>query len=282
MPLVAATVAGVLLAVVLPAAPAAAATAPPRAMYVWQWQDPQAVVSVATQRGVGTLFVAVPADLTTSPQLPAVRALVAAATANGLRVDALGGDPGWVDQPTWAVDHWLRPTLATGLFSGVHVDVEPWATPAWTKKQATTVSRYLTLLDTLVGAAGPRPVEADIPFWFDGVTAGRRSTLDREVMRRVAGVTVMAYRNTASGSDGTIALAATELAVGASLGKPVRVGQETMFLGTDPVSVKQTFDGQTLTRMESQLALVDAGAGAYASYAGIAVHDYTAWSAMAP
>jgi len=34
--------------------------------------------------------------------------------------------------------------------------------------------------------------------------------------------------------------------------------------------------------MESQLALVDAGAGAYASYAGIAVHDYTAWSAMAP
>ncbi|WP_323096665.1 hypothetical protein [Intrasporangium sp. YIM S08009] len=282
MTLVATTLAGALLAVALPAGPAAAATAPPRAMYVWQWQDPQAVVSVATQRGVGTLFVAVPADLATSSQLPAVRALVAAATASGLRVDALGGDPGWVDQPTWALDHWLRPTLATGLFSGVHVDVEPWTTSAWTKKQGTTVSRYLTLLDTLVAAASPRPVEADIPFWFDGVTAGKRSTLDREVMRRVAGVTVMAYRNTATGTDGTIALAATELAVGASLGTPVRVGQETMFLGTDPVSVKQTFYGQTLTRMESQLALVDAGAGAYAAYAGIAVHDYTAWSAMAP
>jgi hypothetical protein len=268
--------------VVLPAQASAAATTPPRAMWVWSWSDAGAVVSLARARGVATLFVGVPPDLTTSASLPKVRDLVSRAKAAGLRVDALGGDPGWVDNPSWAVDHWVRPTIATGLFTGLHVDVEPWTTPAWTTRQAATVSSYLTLLDRLVSAGGGRSVEADIPFWFGQIAAGQGSTLDRETMRRVSAVTIMAYRNTAAGTDGTLAVAAGELAAAAALGKPVRVGQETNYLGSDPTEVKQTFYGQTLTRMHDQLAQVDAGASAYATYAGIAVHDSTGYAAMAP
>jgi hypothetical protein len=268
--------------VVLSAQPSAAATAPGRAMWVWSWTDAGSVVQLARTRGVGTLFVAVPADLTTSPSLPKVRDLATQARSAGLRVDALGGDPGWVDNPSWAVDHWVNPTIATGLFTGLHVDVEPWTTTAWTTSQSTTVSKYLSMLDRLVSASGARPVEADIPFWFDQIKAGRKSTLDKETMRRVSAVTLMAYRNTAAGTDGTLAIAASELASAAALGKPVRIGQETTYLGTDPTEVKQTFYGQTLTRMDDQLAQVDSGASAYATYAGIAVHDFTGYAAMAP
>ena len=103
---------------VVPSPPSsAAATTPGRAMWVWVWREAESVVRLARTRGLDTLFVAVPADLTTSPRLTMVRDLVMQARSAGLRVDALGGDPGWVDDPTWVVDRWLRPALATGLFT---------------------------------------------------------------------------------------------------------------------------------------------------------------------
>lgn len=266
----------------LSAMPSAAATTPLRAMWVWVWPDADSVVQLAQARGVQQLFVGVPPDVTSSSQLTRLRDLVTRATAAGLRVDALGGDPGWVDDPTWAVDHWVKPTLATGLFTGLHVDVEPWTMPAWTSRRSTTVTRYLAMLDKLGAASGATPLEADIPFWFDEIAAGRKSTLDKEVMRRVSAVTVMAYRNTAAGVDGTIALSRAELAAGAALGKQVRIGQETSYLGPDPTDVKQTFYGHTVTQMHAELAQVDAASAAYSSFAGIAVHDYTGYVALAP
>ena len=250
-----------------------------RAMWVWDTSDPQAVVSLATARGIGQLYAAVPPHAESSPRLAELRQLVALADAAGLRVDALGGDPGWVDNPAWVVSNWLQPALATGLFTGVHVDIEPYTTAAWTKNRKAVIKRYLTSLDTLRTAAAGTPVEADIPFWFDEIAANG-STLDREIMRRTDAVAVMAYRNRADGPDGTIALASAEVVAGEQLGRPVRIGQETNFLGTDPAEVKQTFHGMTLTQMDTQLALVqDAFAGSPA-FAGLAIHDSLGYAAI--
>ena len=253
--------------------------AAPRAMWVWDTSDPAAVVSLATSRGIGQLYAAVPPDVGTSPQLAQLRRLVELADAAGVRVDALGGDPGWVDNPTWVVNSWLKPALATGLFTGVHVDIEPYTTSAWTTNRKAVVKRYLSVLDTLRTAAGATPIEADIPFWYDEVAANG-STLDRETMRRTAAVTVMAYRNLADGTDGSIALSANEVRAGAELGRPVRIGQETTFLGTDPTEVKQTFYGQTLTQMESQLNRIVAAYAWSPSFAGLAVHDAKGYAAV--
>lgn len=250
-----------------------------RAMWVWDTSDPQAVVALATARGIGQLYAAVPPHVDSSPQLAELEQLVALADAAGLRVDALGGDPGWVDNPAWVATNWLEPALATGLFTGVHVDIEPYTTPAWTKNRKAVVKKYLATLDTLRTAAAGTPIEADIPFWFDEVAANG-STLDREIMRRTDAVAVMAYRNRADGPDGTIALASAEVAAGQQLGRPVRIGQETNFLGTDPTKVKQTFHGLTLAQMDAQLALVrDAFAGSSA-FAGLAIHDSLGYAAL--
>jgi hypothetical protein len=265
-----------------PAARASQAAVPPRAMWVWSVADPAATIEVATAHGITTLFVAVPPDVTTSTELPRLKTLAAGARAAGIRLDALGGDPGWVDNQQWVVDHWLKPAVSTGLFTGVHVDIEPYTTAAWTTDQAGVVRRYLATLTTLRKAAGSRPLEADIPFWFHLVPAGSGSTLDREIMKRTSAVTLMAYRNTAAGPDGTLDIAAPELAAAASLGVPVRIGQETHDLGSDPTQTKQTFFGQTVTQMLVQLAVIDDGAGAWRTYAGIAIHDEAGIRAMRP
>jgi len=271
-------------------APAAAAATTPgpgtRAMWVWDTSTPAATVDLAVSTGIDQLFVAVPPNVTTSSQLPGIKDLVGRARAAGLRVDALGGDPGWVDNPSWVVTYWLKPAKNTGLFTGIHIDVEPYSTPAWTTDQPTVVSKYLTLLDRLKAGAGTYPVEADIPFWFGEIpattTGGAASSLDREIMKRTAGVTVMSYRNTATGPDGTLDVAAAALAAGASLGKPVRLGQETNYLGSSAVESKQTFFGWTRTDMEVQLAQVVSGASAQPTFAGLAIHDASGYAAMAP
>ena len=273
------TVAGQAMAAPLTAVDRSGRPAAARAMWVWDTSDPQAVVTLATARRIGQLYAAVPPHVDSSPKLAELQQLVALADAAGLRVDALGGDPGWVDNPAWVVTNWLQPALATGLFTGVHVDIEPYTTAAWTKNRRAVITKYLATLDKLHTAAAGAPIEADIPFWFDEIPANG-STLDREIMRRTDAVTVMAYRNTADGTDGTIALASAELAAGALLGRPVRVGQETNFLGTDPTETKQTFHGLTLAQMDVQLALVrDAFSGSPA-FAGLAIHDSVGYAAV--
>jgi hypothetical protein len=251
-----------------------------RAMWVWDTSTPAATVDVAT--GVGQLYAAVPPHLDTSPQLAQLTELSQRARAAGLRIDALGGDPGWVDNQAWVVDSWLRPALSSGLFTGVHVDIEPYTTPAWDSQRAKVVKKYLATYDTLVAAAGGATVDADIPFWFDTIAVSGGSTLDREVIRRTSGVTVMAYRNIAAGSDGTVALAANEVAAGDALGKPVRIGQETTWLGSDPTATKQTFYGQTRSAMEVQLQAVTTAFAGHPSFAGLAIHDAAGYAAMAP
>jgi hypothetical protein len=257
-----------------------------RAMWVWDTSSPAATVDLAVSAGIDQLFVAVPPNLTTSSQLPAIKTLADRAKAAGIRVDALGGDPGWVDNPSWVVTYWLKPARNSGLFTGIHVDVEPYSTPAWTTDQPAVVSKYLTLLDKLKANAGTIPIEADIPFWFNTIAAtasgGASSSLDREIMKRTAGVTVMSYRNTATGPDGTLDIATAALTAGVALGKPVRLGQETTYLGDSAVDRKQTFYGWTRTAMETQLAQVNAGAAGYSSYAGLAIHSAAGYAAMTP
>ena len=273
------TVAGQAKAAAAEAADRAARPAAARAMWVWDTSDPQKVVTLATSRGIGQLYAAVPPHVDASPKLAELQQLVALADAAGLRVDALGGDPGWVDNPAWVATNWLEPALSTGLFTGVHVDIEPYTTSAWTKNRKAVVKKYLATLDTLHAAAGGAPIEADIPFWFDEIAANG-STLDREIMRRTEAVTVMAYRNRADGTDGTIALASAEVAAGSLLGRPVRLGQETNFLGTDPTEAKQTFHGMTLTQMEAQLTLVRNAFAGSPAFAGLAIHDSLGYAAL--
>ncbi len=128
--------------------------APARAVWVWTQPSADELVQWARDHRVGTLFLQVPAGLPSSTSLPWATSVSRLAHASGLKVAALNGDPGWLQRPTSARD-WMRAALGTGLFDGVHVDVEPWALPGWQTAgtRVTLTKQYLTLLRTL---SGPR------------------------------------------------------------------------------------------------------------------------------
>jgi hypothetical protein len=128
-----------------------------RALWVWDTSTPAATVDLAVSTGIDQLFVAVPPNLATSSQLPDIKALSDRARAAGIRVDALGGDPGWVDNPTWVVTYWLKPAKSSGLFTGIHVDIEPYSTPAW------GADRPLSSASTSRCSTSSRPTPAPTP-----------------------------------------------------------------------------------------------------------------------
>ncbi|MEV0563132.1 hypothetical protein [Dactylosporangium sp. NPDC050588] len=242
-----------------------------RAMWLWSQADPAAVVPWATGQRITEIFVAVPWQ-PTAAQLARLKDLRTRTRAAGIRLSALGGDPSWALDPASAVA-WRERATATGLFDGIHLDVEPYLLPGWTTDQPRIVAGYLAMLDA-VRTAGPEPLDADVPFWLATVPAGKGNLADA-VIARVHAITVMSYRDSAAG---VVGVGADLLARGQSAGRPVRLAAETRPLADCAYC---TFASGTRSALSTALSTVDTEAARYTSFNGIAIHDYDSWSSMA-
>ena len=266
------------LATTVPASSAPrASSAGARAMWVWDRPGVPALVDFARRHAVRDLFVSAPGDLATSPDLPWFRSLRTSTRTAGIRVHALGAEVWWLDDHEAALA-WQQQALATGLFDGVHLDVEPWLHPGWGSDPSALLASWVALLQQSSASTGLR-VEADIPFWLHEHAVGGRPA-DEAVIGAVDAVTVMSYRDTATGPDSITGISGAALATAARLGRPARLAVETRWLGDDPVAAKQTFFGSTQRQLDRALAAVDAATAGQPTYAGIAVHDHRGWSAL--
>ncbi|GGK34542.1 hypothetical protein GCM10010124_28970 [Pilimelia terevasa] len=275
--MVAVTAAGVLAAAPAQAAPSTApAAAGTRAMWLWSDAPAGEVVDWAVAAGVRDVFVSV-TGRPAGAELARLRALADLAGTADVRLYALGGDPGWVDDRRGALG-WLRAAAGTGLFAGYHVDVEPYLLPEWSTDREGVAARYLSLLAALQREAA-LPLEADVPFWWGEVSVAGRN-LAAETLRRVDAATVMSYRNTATGPNSMWDVGGDLLAHGARAGKPVRLAAET---GPTAGCGHCSFAGRPAADLDATLAAVDAAALAAPApaFAGIAVHHYDAWRRLA-
>ncbi|WP_189238484.1 hypothetical protein [Planomonospora parontospora] len=257
------------------ATPAPAGT---RAMWLWNSATavPAEVLAWARDQDVTEIFAYAPAGLpTNSSLLNRMRELKRGADTAGIRLTALGGEPEWATDHT-AARTWQRAVLGTGLFAGSHVDVEPYALPAWQSDQTALARSFVQMLQTLQ-ADSARPLEADVPFWYGEIPTDAGTTLADQVLAQVNAVTVMSYRDTATGPNSMTDISADMLTRGAAAGRPVRLGAETGPLEDCPHC---TFAGEGPARVTTVLAEVDAAVGASAAFNGIAVHHYESWRTM--
>ena len=256
--------------------PVNASAAGVRAMWLWSRADPTSVVNWASSHGVKEIFAAVDWNVATNGDLPRLTSLKQKADAAGIGLSALNGDPGWVFDQQGALT-WQRNVLATGLFSGTHVDVEPYALAQWNTDRAGTVSAFLALLGALQ-ADSTAPLEADVPFWYQTIDAPGGNLADA-VLTKVDKVTVMSYRDTATGPNSMMDVGTDMLSRGSTAGKPVRLGAETQRLGDCP---NCTFYEEGQQVMTTTLSNVDTAAASYSAFSGIAVHHYDSWIALKP
>lgn len=264
------TTAFVALLVMTSALPAHAAD-PPRAMWVWD-EPSQEVLAFSIDRGIDRLFLHAPPGFSSDP---AYQGFLDDAHSLGLEVFALAGDPSWAKRSR-PFRNWVDEVVSHGGFDGLAPDVEPYALSDWNnkRKRSRLISTYLNALDQARQRAGGLPLMPAVPFWWDDADlAVGGSLLIDEVMVRVDGVAVMAYRDTADGPNGIITLAGYEVGLGTSSGKQVVIGVETAPNFYDHV----TFYEEGAATMETELAKVSAAWSGESGYWGNAIHHYDSY-----
>lgn len=241
-------------------------------MWLWSRAEPSEVIDWAEAHGVTEIFAYAATDIVTNGDLPRLEELKDLADEAEITLSALGGDPAWVFDHEAALD-WQQAVLGTGLFAGSHVDVEPYALSAWQTNQSNTVTEFLDMMAEL-DTESAYPLEADVAFWYSEISATGGNLAD-ELLERVDAVTIMSYRDTATGPNSMTAVGADMLNRATNAGIPVRLGAETQNLWGDCNHC--TFYEEGPEAMDLVLADVDDISDNYAQFAGIAVHHYTSW-----
>ncbi len=168
---------------------------------------------------------------------------------NRIRAHALFGDKTLVLAENHA---FVRKTIADiaayngrvpepARFSGIHVDIEPYLCLGFNGRgRGVLLKNFILVMADAAGLARSAGLTfgADIPPWFDMINeysedvltttyGGRSKPVYEHLLDICDHVTLMDYRTTSSGINGTIAQAAGELAYAAKIGKKVYVGLET-------------------------------------------------------
>jgi len=287
-----------------PASGASASSKAPQAqgterLALWVWDARVVIESRAQHRllnfcrrsGVSILYLSA-YDLR-SPMDKAYRAFNRRAHEAGLEVHALAGDPRWAKSRyhhiplKWAdsvrtLNQKARPEER---FDGLHTDIEAYLlSKSWRERPEVLLGSYLELTRKLSGKAwkAPNPMAygVDIPFWFDDDISyrilwnGSVKPPSHHVMDFSDFVTVMAYRNFAEGSDGTIHLVRLEMDYGDKIGKKVFVGQETQ---EDLLPAYITFGGTSCKALKREMSKVRSAYSDRPSFGGFAIHHYESY-----
>ncbi len=263
----------------LPDLPSAPAPAPPNApsplaLWIWHTSDligdrtaTDRLAAFVAAQGIQRVYLQLPGRLIGAAAgtaleadvIEPLRALVATLTGAGAEVFGLDGSAEyalakWHDRVVQAVRNvgrYNRRVSPNGRFSGVHYDVEPYLLPGFADaSRQLIITAYVALLERIGTAARDADLwfEAAIPAWFDSVRitsassdALRFKPLSELVIDRTDSVAIMDYRTRADGSNGTIALAESELAYAHAVGKKVWVGLETTTLPDEEILM---FEGE--------------------------------------
>lgn len=228
-----------------------------------------------------------------------LRAYTAKAARVGLTVEALAGSPNWV-KPEYRyvnaiiakfVTQFNKSVPTAQRLVGLQFDLEPWATEDWAHN-----ARQLTghLLDTVAlivatGYAEPIaawvPITVNLPFWLDGTGSpgqilhdGLTLSPTQHVMRLLDqapapsnAVTIMAYRDTTGGADGSLALSANEFRLATYYGGRVKVRVAQEIADVDPP--RSTYFQEGLPALRSAIGVLERAYRSDPAFAGIAIDD---------
>jgi len=236
-------------------------------LYVWSEPDDKLLAFCAEKR-VTRLYL-----MFSGKETPKLRTFVQSAKAAKIEVHAMhpGDMAEWLDAFPAKLDprpilDWVDAALKTGLFDGIHLDIEPHATPAWKAHRLQLAAGYLELLRQ-GRAKGEFTLSAPIPHNWDrdGPKIDGQALLFH-VQDILDHVSIMAYR----GRNISKVLESIESACRAKPGR-VELIQET-----DPKAVEEgvPLHVGTQSRMDE---IFTAARTKFGGALPLAVHHYTTW-----
>lgn len=264
-----------------------ARAASPSVKATWFWDTPQiqtdaeGILDFMVASGVNAVYLQINRDV----KPDAYKRFIRAAGEKGIEVQALDGRASWgLESGRPGIDaflNWVEAYQAKAAeeekFSGIHVDIEPYASSFWNIEDAAHVAQWQQNVSHIVRRASDMglKVEADLPFWLGNYSsADGTEPLGRWMIRQFDAVTILAYRNTA---QAIVNAAIPGLTEAAGLGVPATIAVETK---ASSEGVNISFYTKGLAAMDEQLAQAGSLLAEYGSFKGLAVHDYRGWKAL--
>lgn len=163
-------------------------------LYVWSEPDDK-LLAFCAEKKVTRLY------LMFAKETPRLREFVKAAREAKIELHAMhpGDMAEWLDAFPTKLDHrpildWVDAAVKTGLFDGIHLDIEPHGTPAWKTHRLQLAAGYLDLLRR-VRAKGKFTLSAAVPHNWDRDDLKIDGKLLIEHVQDILDhVSVMAYR----------------------------------------------------------------------------------------
>jgi len=234
---------------------------------------------------------------------PELHVFIKAASAHGLKIHALTGDPSHVlaqnhDRVIERVDASVEFNHASPedeRLAGIHFDIEPHGLPQWKtatlQEKSALLTRFVEVnveaCERLRSRAPHMQYGADITFWFDKTNSEGEATYPvtfkgvtkdatKHLLDVADNVGIMSYRNTAVGKNGIISLVTRTIDYADTAKGKAYVGVKMAEIGPP----MEGFFSQTEAAMQEALKPVRQGFAGHRGYAGIAYFMYGAYREM--
>lgn len=257
----------------------------------WLWNTYEIVTNedevllFLQQQHVTDLYLQINRDI----EISVYQRFIEKASAIGVKVHALDGDPNWATRHGYKLYepllHWLRHydniSIEGQRFSGIHLDVEPYLLTDWNRNQKATIEFYQRFVLDFQKLAKDLELEfaLDIPFWFDEIHYNNkkygRGLLSEWLIDQTDLVTIMAYRNFALGKNGIIDLVKTEIDYASESGKKIVIAVET-----EPSHEGSHISFSDITTLEQEVEKVMDHYKQSSSFRGVAIHHYNSWKQL--
>lgn len=218
------------------------------------------------------------------------RKFISKATKNNIIVEALDGSPEWVSANGTTLHNtffqWLtkyqKAASLNEQFKGVHLDVEPYLNGRYSTIPNKTISKYQDFLLSSKNSCNKLNLNfgIDIPFWFNEVrynTIYGSGNLAEWIFQNIKTISIMAYRDIATGDNGINKIAETEMNLCQKYNVKATIAVET---GSVPDTTFVTFFEEGQSYMYNELNSVYTNYRTNSYFNGFAIHYLDSWMNM--
>jgi hypothetical protein len=262
--------------------------APEKGTWIWNTKiietDQDGILRFARDNAITAIYLHVDKDV--NPE--AYQSFIRSAHEKQIKVEALVGTPRWAftgsqdqikDYMAW-VKQYNASAGANERFVGLHFDIEPYLLKEWKNNQRLVIEHWMDnmrFIESETKGTGLK-ITLDVPFWVHKVKIPDSDyTFSAWLLEKFDCLVLMDYRNFALGNDGIVENASTILREASTLKKQVIVAVDT---AKSTEGERTTFYSLSTDSLERELQIAKEQLSRYASFAGVAIHDYQNWTAL--
>nr|WP_255688331.1 S-layer homology domain-containing protein [Pontibacillus sp. HN14] len=258
-----------------------------RGTYIWHAgnviEEPDEIIAFAKEKNINLLYT----RLDRTQDFTVYNEFVEKAHDAGIEVHAMGGHPNWAletgeERLNMFIDYvtsYQKVVPPRQRFDGIHLDIEPYVLKNWDGASEDVLKTWKSNIETFVDEVkkdSDLETSADLAIWLDDhQTPGEEDLPFSEwFISQLDHTTLMAFRDSAAGSNGIVDVSQKEMEFAEKLDKELIISVEMQQMKANQ-HISFYEEGKQV--MEEELDETETQFNDRPSYHGNAVHAYEYW-----